>query len=481
MVNRREKPLKAYEFETESRISTTVSLTELLDAGARFEASSYDSEARQVRREIESFRTGFVRLYGDGGLVGWCSKPIRMKRVYVSPEHGIALFSSSDILNIDNRPSAHISKKDNPVLNDIKIEKYDVMVSRSGTIGNVGFAGDYHAGRCLTEDALRLRTASPSDAGFVAAFLRSRYGRLQVTRSTYGSVVQHIEPVHLESVIVPKLDSCRQKKIGQKFVDGLKQRDEALTKLNEARAMIHQDLGLGKARQHGSLDRSTTTKVSQLMGRFEASFHSRLSQTVDALLDTSVYPKQSVGGFMDNCEVSAVTKFRKRIYVEGAGIPLLTSKQLFQIDPVDKKTLGRGRHLHDIPEIGLKKNMILVTCSGTIGKVMIIPEYMSGWGASQDALRITSDSDEDLAYLYAWLSSEMGQVLIKRMTYGSVVVHIDKDMLSSLPVPVIDAAKRKKIASLVLDANALRDSAWKLEQSAIADIGQHIEGIELSV
>ena len=32
-----------------------------------------------------------------------------------------------------------------------------------------------------------------------------------------------------------------------------------------------------------------------------------------------------------------ITKFRKRVYVPKGGIPFLSSKQLFQIDPIDVK------------------------------------------------------------------------------------------------------------------------------------------------
>jgi type I restriction enzyme, S subunit len=72
-------------------------------------------------------------------------------------------------------------------------------------------------------------------------------------------------------------------------------------------------------------------------------------------------------------EVRAVTRFRKRAYVQQGGIPLLSTKELFQIDPVDQKALAKGAHTKDLPEIALRKHMVLVTCSGTIGRVQIMP------------------------------------------------------------------------------------------------------------
>jgi hypothetical protein len=43
-----------------------------------------------------------------------------------------------------------------------------------------------------------------------------------------------------------------------------------------------------------------------------------------------------------------------------------------QIDPVDVKRLAKGAHTKDLPEIALKKNMVTISRSGTIGRVQII-------------------------------------------------------------------------------------------------------------
>ena len=37
------------------------------------------------------------------------------------------------------------------------------------------------------------------------------------------------------------------------------------------------------------------------------------------------------------------------------------------------KALAKGAHTKDLPEIELRAGMVLVTCSGTIGKVQIVP------------------------------------------------------------------------------------------------------------
>jgi type I restriction enzyme S subunit len=79
-------------------------------------------------------------------------------------------------------------------------------------------------------------------------------------------------------------------------------------------------------------------------------------------------------------------------------------------------------------------------------------------------------------YIYAWLSSDYGQRLVKRYSYGSVILEIDKEMLESVPIPIPSADIRGKIGDLVLRANELRDQAWRIERDAIQELESLIEG-----
>lgn len=105
-------------------------------------------------------------------------------------------------------------------------------------------------------------------------------------------------------------------------------------------------------------------------------------------------------------------------------------------------------------EIALVENMIAITCSGTIGKVQIIPKYMEGWAANQHANRVLAVNAETAGFLYTWLSSEFGYKLITRHSYGSVILEMDRFMLASVPVPNIPMEQRHEIGTMVLNANA---------------------------
>ena len=325
---------------------------------------------------------------------------------------------------------------------------------------------------------IRLRGGDSSTSGYVAAFLRSRYGRLQLIQASYGSVIVHIEPEHLSRIVIPDIDPARRAAIGKLMVEACEARDRANELLDQADKVLHKSLKLPYLNEITRAETQTTistVKASQLFGRLEASYHSAAAREAVKQLRASPFETTTVGDERVTKEVRAITKFRKRVYVPHGGIPLLSSKQLFQIDPVDVKGLAKGAHTKDLPEIQLEENMITVTCSGTIGKVQIIPSYMSHWTANQHATRFLAAEEMNPGYLYAWLASDYGNCLIKRNSYGSVILEVDLNMFSSVPVPLPEKTIRDEIGRLVLEANRLRDEAWHKERSAIRQIEALIE------
>lgn len=463
---RKHNPIKATQHPP--RLSTSIALSEVVSAGTRFEAAAFNLEARKT---VEGMRASGLRLlpvYGDSGLANFASTPIRFTRVYVDAKHGVGFLSSSEIISI--RPTInYVSRKLTKKLDELLIREWDVLISRSGTVGNVGLACGRFVGLALSEHAIRLRAPKAADAGFICAFLRSKYGRLQLIQASYGSVVQHIEPEHLASVVIPESPMDRQNEIGVNMMRAAEYREEANRLIDEADAALYEHLGLKhlkKQRVRSKAPAIAKLHLRDLSWRFEASYHNHSVLNAISKLELSGCDRTTLGDKHITKEIRAVTKFRKRVYASTGGIPMLSSKQLMQIDPIDIKRLAKGAHTKDLLEIALKENMVTVSCSGTIGRVQIIPAYMEGWTANQHATRIIPADGMNAGYLYAWLASEYGQLLIRRHSYGSVILEIDKEMLGSVPIPLPKPAIRDKIGNLVLRANELRNRAWAAEQQA---------------
>ncbi len=455
------------------KLSTTIKLSEVIDAGIRLEASAFSIEAHNAVTALKNSGLQLIPLYGKGGLCQEAHNAFRFKRIYVDAEHGVPFLSSSEIISLRPRIENYLSRRYTKNLSKLLIQKWDILISCSGTIGNISLASETFTGKALSQDAIRLRANDADISGYITAFLRSRYGRPQLTQATYGSVIVHIEPDHLKRVLIPDLPPLRQIAIGHLMCKAGELRDEANRLLDEADHLLHKRLNLPFLKSIAPSDSASVIakiKVSQLIGRLEGSFHAPMAIAAEKQLAELAVEVTTVGNTRVTKEIRPITKFRRRTYVEKGGIPLLSSKQIFQVDPVDIKRLAKGAHTKDLPEIQLEENMIAVTRSGTIGRVQIFSAYMAKWTASEDATRILASEDINPGYLYTWLASDYGYCLINRQSYGSVIVHIDLDMLASVSIPLPEKSIRDEIGSLVLKANQLRDEAWHNEQDAITKL-----------
>jgi type I restriction enzyme, S subunit len=167
----------------------------------------------------------------------------------------------------------------------------------------------------------------------------------------------------------------------------------------------------------------------------------------------------------------------KRVYVEaGQGVPFFGGKELLELDPSGKKYLSIKQHSNRIKaELQVHQNTILVTRSGTIGKVAITPRHWEGWIPSEHVLRTIPASNEIAGYLYAWLASDYALPLIQRFTYGAVVDEIDHHHLAQVVIPLPKNTETVKVISeIVLTANDKRTQAYQLEKDALRILDEKV-------
>lgn len=116
----------------------------------------------------------------------------------------------------------------------------------------------------------------------------------------------------------------------------------------------------------------------------------------------------------------------------------------------------------------IDENTTLITRSGTVGKVALVPKHWSNWIASEHIIRVIPASQNIAGYNYIFLRSDYGRVLIQRYTYGAVVDEIDDSHVRNIPIPLLKNHDiQKRINALALEANQKRYEAYKLEQKAL--------------
>jgi type I restriction enzyme S subunit len=117
----------------------------------------------------------------------------------------------------------------------------------------------------------------------------------------------------------------------------------------------------------------------------------------------------------------------------------------------------------------IRSGTVLVTCSGTIGRVAIASNAMDGWAASQHILRIAPKINiGHEGYIATFLMSPYGQHQLQSKIYGGVVDELTAEDTARVLIPDLPYSEQEKIGAPAREAYELRDKANTLEDQAIA-------------
>ena len=450
----------------------SVGIAQMISNNHRFDASAYNIEAMNALRKIIHNKHGYIYLWSKNGLISTAYYGPRVKREYLpNTDHSIGFIGSAEMLEINPKPIKFVSTSYRETYG---VQNGDVLLSRSGTIGNVTFVGKTLEKYCVSEHAIRIRCFKYG--GYVYAFLATNTGRSIIQSFTFGAVVDQIEPEHLSRVPIPNAPDNIKQEIHNLIIDSFDLRDQSNDLIDKAQKLLYQELQLPdineicpKYYSQNAGFRNFVVNVGSLNNRFDVSFH---LPYVKDILEAISKNAEEITTLGDNRISSAIIlpgRF-KRIYVDkDHGVPFFGGKQLLSLNPSNVKYLSIAHHSERIAnQLTLEENMCAVTCSGTIGKVMIVPKHWEGWALNQHVMRIKPVSKDIAGYIYAWLDSPYCHPLIVRNTYGAVVDEIDDIQLSNVAIPILKNKNiQKTINDCVLQANEMRYQAYLKEQDAI--------------
>ena len=458
-----------------------VALSDVVARGKRLEASVFDVEAKQAYMLLTHGKYPAVNLISKNGPVEKAYYGGRLKRHYVDETEpgAVGFLGSSEMLDCKPKPVKFM-------LNDVKtadvrVKQGVVLISRSGTIGNVTYVGNTLSKFFVSEHAIRIECKD--FPGYVYAFLKTKIGKLIVCSTQYGAVIQEIEPEHLATVPIPDAPTMLKKKIHDLIVRSYELRDESNDLIDQATALLIGELKLpdidafdvGLYKKAAPVD-TFSVRLSEMSGRLDASYHVPIVNAIVEHLRQHTEEVTTVGDPRISREVILPGRF-KRVYVdEGYGRVFIGGKQLYELDPTNKKYLSNVHHGDRISrQLELHENMTLITCSGTIGKVALVGKHWENWTANQHIIRILPTSEDIAGYLNIFLASDYGKVLITRFTYGSVVDEIDDNHVRQIAIPLLkNHTVQKKINDLALEANEKRYQAYLLEQEALGIMDKEI-------
>jgi len=459
------------------------------DNTSRLDASFYSQDIMKARRLIEALKKRGVRVENLGSKsfskeIFW---PGRFKRKYVSKKNGKPFLMPSEIFMFLPRARKFVTDFPENVLID---EKW-ILVTRSGTIGRCMISNKLLSSFVLSDDLVRVVPIQHDLAGYIYAYLNTWVGQAFLTKNQYGATVKHIEPHHVASIPIPILPEI-ENEINKKILEANKVREKAQKLLLKSEKMIYSELDLPRIDENkieyfggnaGKIVKSFLVKASELNLRLDASYNKPILTLIRKILKN----RERKGSF----ELAKLAKIStiftpprfKRIYVKDPkdGVPLLQGSHISWIKSLDIKYLWKK--MKNLNKYIVKKNWILITCSGTLGKVALVRDYWDGWAATNHMTRIIPSKEINPGYLTIFLMSLYGLYQMETLGYGGVVEEIGEagELLREVLVPLPDIQVQKKIGTLVLEAYDMKDQANMIEDKTVNFLEKRLEDLSKSI
>ncbi|MFE2864968.1 restriction endonuclease subunit S [Embleya sp. NPDC059259] len=455
--------------------------------GLRLDAKPYLSGAFAIQRLLERLPVPKVPLKEvTAGHAGGLYNGPMFKRVYLTdPDHSVPFVGSKDMLVADfgTLPRLRKSDAESKALGYLRLAPGMTLISCSGfNAGRRSYVRPDMDGFWSSQDVLKV-VPDPEHigAGYLYAFLASRFGEVLVKGKVYGSAVKHIEPHHIADLPVPRFGADVENEIHELIEEAAQLRADFQAGLDEATRDLFTTAGLGElldlrwheqGRELGFTERglnATTLRALNFQPRAR-----RVQQRL-ASVEHVTLGKLCAGG-----QLSRGVRFER---VDGGpgktySYRLIGQRQAFWLRP-EGRWISKTR---TAKEVLAEDETVLVAAQGTLGEneVYCRSTLVTGdWqehAYSEHFLRIRPNmAGFSGAYLFAFMRSEPAFRLLRSMSAGGKQQDIHEELRDHVPVPALTEADRDRISETVRDAYRKRDVADRREDSAIVKLEHAVE------
>lgn len=198
--------------------------------------------------------------------------------------------------------------------------------------------------------------------------------------------------------------------------------------------------------------------------RLEASVFDVEAKQARQIIQSGKYPLTTIGGQNGLATSYTCARF-KRIWVERSDLPIYQPSTIVDLKPSPDGYISKLTQTN-IEALKVHRGQVLMTCSGTIGKVSYVSKTLDDRIFSHDLLRIDCKENIDQGYIYVYLKSNLGNKILLTNSYGAVITHIEPEHLAAVPIPDAPKEIKERIHNLIVRSYELRDESNELIDQA---------------
>jgi type I restriction enzyme S subunit len=310
--------------------------------------------------------------------------------------------------------------------------------------------------------------------GYLYAFLSSKYGNSIIKQGTFGAIVDTIETDFVSSIPIPMFSESLMKEVHQLIEESARLRSEANLMICALRDEINLFL-----KENYPLIKKGPLNTSQVKSSSILKFEKRLDSPFNIGFGRTLFNKIMESPFISLNNVAKVFHpilFGKK-QLKGflpKGNPLYKSSSMLKLN-IETDFILSNKHLDKYEKLRVKEGWILVSRTGTIGNIVRISKKLSGIFIDDHMIRIIPQKKYS-GIIFLFLSSSIGNELVKFQKYGSVQDVMKDKMIKRIPIPksLLTNENIEKYDIEIIESFKKLDSASFLEEKAISMVEEEL-------
>ncbi|WP_250277556.1 restriction endonuclease subunit S [[Clostridium] colinum] len=380
---------------------------------------------------------------------------------------GILYYRSQDISIYEMKKSQYITLEFDEELKRSRCCEGDILVAVVGSVGKIGYIYNNDLMGNISQNLAKI---SINDNNFipkyVAIFLDSLLGQIQLFRLATKTTHLYINNLQLSKVLIPKLDKSIQQKIIEimDIAYETKQRKE-----NEAKQLIESinnyilnELGIDIPKEEeDSLENRMFYVDSNnvLDSRFDVFYHKTSYNKYENAILNCKFKAKKLGDFITYITYGASIN---NCYVD-SGIPLLRIKNLNENELNSNEMVYLPTDLESkLSSSKVNTGDLLISRSGSIGICSVVDKKHNNFAFGSFMIKfiINNLNSEYVSYV---INSIIGKKYFEKNKIGTVQENITIPIIKSFYIPIPDDGKQNEI---VLQIKNIRLKAKQLEKEA---------------